>query len=81
VEPMKSRKENEMIRAYDVLVKWLQNASIHPRKHVLDNKIPANMKDHIKKEYKFEIKLVPPSCHRRNAAEVAIWNFKAHFKG
>jgi hypothetical protein len=79
VEPMKSRKENEMIRTYDVLVKQLQNASIHPRKHVLDNKISANMKDHIKKEYKFEIELVPPGCHRRNAAEVAIRNFKAHF--
>ena len=23
--------------------------------------------------------LVPPSCHQRNAAEVAIRNFKAHF--
>jgi hypothetical protein len=23
--------------------------------------------------------LVPPGCHRRNAAEVAIQNFKAHF--
>ena len=24
---------------------------------------------------------VPPGCHRRNAAEVAIRNFKAHFLG
>jgi antitoxin (DNA-binding transcriptional repressor) of toxin-antitoxin stability system len=79
VEPMKSRKEHEMMRAYDVLVKRLQNANIHPRKHVLDNEISANMKEHIKKEYKFEIELVPPGCHRCNAAEVAIRNFKAHF--
>ena len=26
-----------------------------------------------------EMELVPPGCHRRNAAEVAIRNFKAHF--
>ena len=25
------------------------------------------------------MELVPPGCHRRNAAEVAIRNFKAHF--
>ena len=25
------------------------------------------------------LELVPPGCHRRNAAEVAIRNFKAHF--
>ena len=26
-----------------------------------------------------EMELVPPGCHRRNAAEVAIRNFKARF--
>ncbi len=25
------------------------------------------------------MELVPPGCHQRNAAEVAIRNFKAHF--
>ena len=79
VEPMKSRKDAEMIRAYDVLVQRLQQANIHPRKHVLDNEISENMKQHIKDKYKFELELVPPGCHRRNAAEVAIRNFKSHF--
>ena len=80
VEPMKSRKDAEMIRAYDVLVKRLQQAIIHPRKHVLDNKISENMKHHIKTNYNFEmVEMVPPGCHRQNAAEVAIQNFKAHF--
>jgi len=49
VEPMKSRKDAEMIRAYDVLVKRLQQANIHPRKHIIDNKISENMKQHIKR--------------------------------
>ena len=26
-----------------------------------------------------KMELVPPGCHRRNAAEVAIRDFKAHF--
>jgi len=37
------------------------------------------MKNNICDTCKFEMELVPPGCHRRNAAEVAIRNFKAHF--
>ena len=79
VQPMKSRSDEQMIRAYDVLVGRLQQANIHPKKHILDNEISANMKKHIRDKYKFTIELVPPGNHRRNAAEVAIRNFKAHF--
>eukprot|EP00804_Cyclotella_cryptica_P013348 CCRYP_005123-RA/>CCRYP_005123-RA protein AED:0.24 eAED:0.24 QI:0/0/0/1/1/1/2/0/905 len=79
VEPMKSRKDEEMIRAYDALVGRLQRAGIQPKKHVLDNEISTAMKTHIDNKYKFLLELVPPGCHRRNAAEVAIRNFKAHF--
>ena len=76
---MKSRTDDEMIRAYDVLVGRLQQANIHPKKHILDNEISINMKQHIRDTYKFTIELVPPGNHHRNAAEVAIRNFKAHF--
>jgi hypothetical protein len=79
VEPMKSRKDKEMIRAYDTLVKRLQRVGIRPKKHVLDNEISENMKEHIRDNCKFKLELVPPGCHRRNAAEVGIRNFKAHF--
>ncbi len=37
------------------------------------------MKNHICNMCKFNMELVPPGCHQRNAAEVAIRNFKAHF--
>ena len=48
MEPMKSHKDAEMVQAYDVLVKQLRNTNIHPRIHVLDNKISNNnMKQHI----------------------------------
>ena len=57
----------------------LKNAGIVPRKHVLDNEVSSAMNDVIRDKYKMEMELVPPGCHRRNAAEVAIRNFKAHF--
>ena len=37
VEPMKSRKDEEMIRAYNALLLRLKRAGIIPKKHVLDN--------------------------------------------
>ncbi len=37
------------------------------------------MKNHIRDTCKLDMELLPPGCHRRNAAEVAIRNFKAHF--
>ncbi len=37
------------------------------------------MKNHIRDMCKLDMELVPPGCHRCNAAEVAIHNFKAHF--
>jgi len=37
------------------------------------------MKNHICDMCKFDMELVPPGCHQRNTAKVAIRNFKAHF--
>eukprot|EP00956_Cyclotella_meneghiniana_P038426 scaffold154318_cov17-Cyclotella_meneghiniana.AAC.1 len=37
------------------------------------------MKNHIRDDLKLNMELVPPGCHRRNTAEVAIRNFKSHF--
>jgi len=39
VEPMKSRKDEEMIRAYNALLLRLKQAGITPKKHVLDNEV------------------------------------------
>jgi hypothetical protein len=78
VEPMKNRKDSKMIRAYNPLLLRLKPASIVPKKHVLDNEVSENMKNHIRDRRKLDMKLVPPGCHRRNTAEVAIHNFKAH---
>jgi hypothetical protein len=79
VELMKNHKDAEMIRAYKALLLQLKRAGIIPKKHVLDNKVSENMKNHIRDTCKLDMELVPPGCHRCNAAKVAICNFKAHF--
>jgi hypothetical protein len=79
VKPMKSRKDAEMIRAYNALLLHLQRAGIIPKKHVMDNEVSVNMKNHIKDNCRLTVELVPPGCHQQNAAEVAIRNFKTHF--
>jgi hypothetical protein len=79
VEPMKSHKDEEMIQAYNALLLQLKHAGIVPKKHVLDNEVSENMKNHICDTCRFDMELVPLGCHQSNAAEVAIRNFKAHF--
>ena len=58
VEPMKSRKDEEMIRAYNALLLRLKQAGIVLKKHVLDNKVSENMKNHIRDTCKFNMELV-----------------------
>ena len=79
VEPIKSRKDAELTRAYHTMILRLGRAGIIPKKHILDNEVSEALKTIIQDEYKIQIELVPPGTHRRNAAEVAIRNFKAYF--
>jgi hypothetical protein len=79
VEPMKNCKDTKMIRTYKALLLQLKRAGIVPKKHVLDNEVSENMKNHICDRCKLEMELVTQGCHRCNAAKVAIHNFKAHF--
>ena len=46
VELMKSRKDSEMIRAYNALLSRLKRAGISPKKHVIDNEVSETMKTH-----------------------------------
>ena len=52
---------------------------IVPKKHVLDNEVSESMKAMLRDEYHMQMELVPPGCHKYNAVEVAMPNFKAHF--
>jgi hypothetical protein len=79
VEPLKCHKDAELILSYNALLLWLRQAGIVPQKHIMDNEISNTMKNHICDECKLTLELVSPGCHRHNAAEVAICNFKSHF--
>ncbi len=57
VEPMKSRKDAEMIQAYNALLLRLKRTGIIPKKHVLDNKVLENMKNHICNTCKMNMEL------------------------
>ena len=57
----------------------LRRAGMIPRKHILYNEVSEALKSIIQDEYKTQLELVSPGTHHRNAAEVAILNFKAHF--
>ena len=68
VEPINSRNNHKLARAYRVLMTRLQHAGIVPKRHILDSKVSEAMKTIIKEEYIMAMELVPPGCHRRNAA-------------
>ena len=62
VEPMKRCKDAKMIRAYDTLPSQLKKVGIVPKKHILDNKVSENTKNHIRVTHRFDMELVPPGC-------------------
>jgi hypothetical protein len=47
VEPMKNRKDAKMIWAYNALLLQLKRAGVVPKKHVVNNEVSENMKNHI----------------------------------
>ena len=49
------------------------------KKQMLDNQVSEAMKNRTRNDLKFTMELVPPGCHRRNAAEVAIRNSSLTF--
>ena len=79
VEPIKSRKDEEIKQSYLTMMLRLQREGIITKKQILDNTFSEALETIIQDEYKMQIELVPPGTHRRNAAEVGIINFKAHF--
>ena len=48
VEPLKSRKDPELTRAYRAMMLQLKRTEITPKKHVLDNEVylQGNERDH-----------------------------------
>jgi hypothetical protein len=78
VVPMKSRSASELVKAYDHIHQDLTAKGFKPKLQTLDNEASAALK-HFFTANDVEYQLVPPHCHRRNAAERSIRTFKEHF--
>ena len=61
VQPMKNRSDDEMIKAYKILLKRVQRVGFETKKHVLDNECSRTLRELIRDTCKLE--LVPPGCH------------------
>ena len=78
VRPLKSRHDNNTIKAYEEIYSMLTQQGLKPQLHWLDNEASKALKNFINKE-QTEYQLTPLHIHRRNAAEQAIRTFKSHF--
>jgi hypothetical protein len=76
--PMKSRSASEWLKAYDRVHQELTVKGFKPKLQTLDNEASAVLKNFFTVN-DIAYQLVPPHCHRRNAAERAIRAFKEHF--
>jgi hypothetical protein len=77
-EPIKSRSEQEILRAYSKLHQYLMERSLKPQLQKLDNECSAALKQFMRTA-NVDFQLVPPYDHRQNAAERAIGIWKDHF--
>jgi hypothetical protein len=73
--PMKSRSASEWVKAYDSIHQELTVKGFKPKLQTLDNGASAALKNFFTIN-DIAYQLVPPHCHRRNAAERAIITFK-----
>ena len=76
VEPIKSRKDEEIKQSYLTMMLRLQREGIITKKQILDNTFSEALETIIQDEYKMQIELVPPGTNRRNAVEVPIRNLR-----
>jgi hypothetical protein len=77
-EPMKSRGDQEMVRAYNKLIQELVDHGFKPRLQRLDNECSSSLRS-LLNQHDIQFQLAPTHMHRRNAAERAIQTFKNHF--
>jgi hypothetical protein len=75
---MKSRSASEWVKAYDTIHQELTEKGLKPKLQTLNNEASAALKNFFTAN-DVEYQLIPPHCHRCNAAERAKRAFKEHF--
>jgi hypothetical protein len=78
VIPMKSRSASEWVKSYDTVHQELTVKGFKPKLQTLANEASTALKT-LFTVNDIAYQLVPPHCHRRNAAERAMRTFKEHF--
>jgi hypothetical protein len=78
LKKMKSRSYSEWVKAYDTVHQELTLKGFKPKLQTLDNEASTALKNFFTIN-DIAYQLVPPHCHRLNAAERAIRTFKEHF--
>jgi hypothetical protein len=68
---MKYWSASEWVKAYDTIHQELTVKGFKPKLQILNNEASAALKNFFTAN-DVEYQLVPPHCHRRNAAERAI---------
>jgi hypothetical protein len=76
---MKSKSGAEWFRAFGVVFYEMTAKGFKPKLQKMDNEASAALKNYFT-EKEMNYQLVPPHCHRTNAAEKSIITFKEHFK-
>ena len=77
IRPMKSRKDEDMVRTFQMVYDELEAKGHRPALHVLDNECSRAVKNYITSQ-QTNIQLVEPHNHRVNAAEPAVKCVKYH---
>jgi hypothetical protein len=76
---MKSKSGAEWVKAFGVVFDEMTAKGFKPKLQTMDNEASVALKKYFT-EKENDCQLVPPHCHRNNAAERAIITFKEHFK-
>ena len=77
-EPIKNRKAETILAAYEKMHRFLKSKGMKPKIQVLDNECSQQLKEYMNNN-NIKYQLAAPGQHRTNAAERAIRTFKNHF--
>ena len=77
--PIKSRKKEELLRAYKEVYKYCEERGYKPKLHKLDNETSRDVESFIRSE-QAQFQYTPPDMHRTNPAERAIQTWKSCMK-
>ena len=61
------------------MILLLRRSGTIPKKYILDNEVSETLKTITQDKYKMQMEMVTPGSYGRNAADVSIRDFKAHF--